>query len=103
MMDLGLFGIGIDLPPARPTRDLIVEAGGDPAVYESWRQIRVAGEDDHPSDMATRALDRALAEAGVPASALRLVVSSGVSRDYVPSWSLATEVMRRVGAPTSCL
>jgi 3-oxoacyl-[acyl-carrier-protein] synthase III len=102
-MALGIFGIGIELPPRRDTRSLIAECGGDPSQFGGWRNICIADEADHPSDMAARALRQALAAAAIPPSKLRLLLSVGVSRDYPPSWSLATEVMRLVSAPATCI
>jgi 3-oxoacyl-[acyl-carrier-protein] synthase III len=53
--------------------------------------------------MASRALEAALQEAGVLPQELRLVVATGVSRDYPPSWSMATEAMRILKIPHTCL
>src|SRR6185436_20963669 len=63
---------------------------------------RVAGDDEHPSGMAAQALARALARAGISSEHLSLVVSCGVSRDYPPSWSVATEVIRVHELGASC-
>lgn len=71
--------------------------------YTGWDHIRVAGPDDHPGAQATAAVRGALALAQLAAADLRLVVSVGVSRDFPPSWSVSTEVMRELGAPTTCL
>ena len=100
---LGLYGVGIYLPPSCGTRDLVASAGGDLSKFSGWENVSRAAEDDHPSTMATTALRRALEDAGVEARDLALVISGGVSRDYLPSWSIATEAMRLIGAPQSCL
>jgi 3-oxoacyl-[acyl-carrier-protein] synthase III len=53
--------------------------------------------------MCAQSLRQALDESGVEAADLTIVVSVGMSRDYLPSWSLATEAMKLVGAPSTCL
>ncbi len=100
---LEVLGVGLALPPARKIRDLVREAGGDPAIHEGWEHACIASAGDHPSTLASSALAAALNEAGVAASQLALVLGVGVSRDYPPSWSLATEMMRLHGAPDACL
>jgi 3-oxoacyl-[acyl-carrier-protein] synthase III len=44
-----------------------------------------------------------LEKAGVAPGELRLVVFSGSSRDYIPSWSVSNEIMRLCGASDECL
>jgi 3-oxoacyl-[acyl-carrier-protein] synthase III len=53
--------------------------------------------------MGAKALRRAMESASCREEDLALVLFVGVSRDYLPSWSTATEVMRLVGIPGSCL
>jgi 3-oxoacyl-[acyl-carrier-protein] synthase III len=104
MLDiLDILGIGLVLPPVRKVRDLVREAGGDPDVHHGWEHACVAAGDDHPSAIAAAALTTALQEARINAAQLSLVLAVGVSRDYLPSWSMATEVMRLHGAPKTCL
>jgi len=100
---LDLLGIGTYLPTARPVRDLVLAANGDPAGYDGWPFARVASDEEQPSVMAAAALTSALERARIAASKLSLVVSCGCSRDYLPSWSVATEVMRLLSAPRTCL
>ena len=100
---LELLGIGLVLPPARKVRDLVRDAGGDPAIHEGWDQVCIANPEDHPSTIAAAALAAALEEADIEAAQLDLVLAVGVSRDYPPSWSLATEVMRLHGSAETCL
>lgn len=91
------------LPPAHRVDALVEAAGGDPSLHTGWLRTRVAEETDHPSNLAAAALDEALAATGIPASKLDLVIYSGVSRDYPPSWSVAHAVMRRVGVGRDAL
>jgi 3-oxoacyl-[acyl-carrier-protein] synthase III len=100
---LAILGAGVYLPPAQPTRTIAAELGADTTRFKGWDHIRVALDDDHPSTMSAAALRDALGEAGVDASELALVVFAGMSRDYLPSWSVATEVMRLCGVPSSCV
>lgn len=100
---LSVLGVGLWLPPAHSVRERVVAAGGDPDGYEGWEHVCIAEGEDHPSTMAAAALERALSEAQIPKSELRLVISAGVSRDYVPSWSMAAEVMRLHDLPSSCI
>ena len=95
---LAILGIGLELPPAVRVSEYAASKGADASFYKGWeRACHVRGDQDQPSTLGAEALRRALARSGVPAQALRAVVFTGVSRDYLPSWSVATEVMRLVG------
>ena len=76
-------------------------AGVDLSDYGGWPVYCRAAPDDHPSTMATRTLRACLDRAGVAPAELDLVIYAGVSRDFLASWSVATEVVRGVGA--SCV
>ncbi|GAA1846059.1 hypothetical protein GCM10009736_10280 [Actinomadura bangladeshensis] len=99
---MDIVGVGVDLPEPVDVRELA--AGRDAPVegYCGWTSACHAGPDDHPSTMGTRALDRALAY-GLVAADLRLVVYCGAARDYQPSWSVSTEIMRLTEATEACL
>lgn len=100
---LSVLGTGIYLPPAHSVREVAAAAGADPGNYQGWTNVCHALPDDHPGSMGTTALQAALAEAGVAGSELRLVLYAGISRDYLPSYSIATEVMAACGAGERCL
>jgi 3-oxoacyl-[acyl-carrier-protein] synthase-3 len=100
---LGITGVGVDLPEPVDVRAFAAARGAPVDGYRGWKWACHAGPDDHPSTMGARALDRALADARIPAADLRLVVYCGASRDYPPSWSVATEIMRLTGATDQCL
>jgi 3-oxoacyl-[acyl-carrier-protein] synthase III len=53
--------------------------------------------------MGAAALRHALAHGEVAPEDVRLVVFTGSSRDYVPSWSVSSEVMRLAGLSDRCL
>lgn len=96
---LAIEGLGLALPPTYEVADLVAQARGELAGYAGWPRCHLAGEGEHPAEMASRALVLALAEAHTDVGALSLILSVSVSRDYPPSWSVATEVARLAGAP----
>ena len=100
---LDILGIGLDIPPATDTRALCRLAGADTTGFRGWDQVCIAREDEHPSTLGAAALRAALADAGVSPADLSIVVSAGMSRDYLPSWSLSTEVMKAAGTGPATL
>lgn len=100
---LSILGTGVYLPPARPVHDVVREAGQDPSGHQGWEHCCHALDADHPSTMGARALRRALENAGVDPAELKLLLFAGMSRDYLPSWSVATEIMEACGAEARCM
>jgi 3-oxoacyl-[acyl-carrier-protein] synthase III len=100
---LAILSVGVKVPRCQSVRSLVASLGGDSSEYQGWEHVCIAEDDDHPSTMAAHALEQALRRSEVAAAALKLVIFAGVSRDYVPSWSVATEVMRLCGVPSTCL
>lgn len=95
---LSILGIGLDLPPAVSIREYAKSKGADVSFYKGWNNVcHVRNDDDQPSTFGARAFAAALADSGVAKEDIRLVIFTGVSRDYVPSWSVATEVMKLSG------
>lgn len=94
---LAILGVGTDLPCAVDVRKLVEGHGGDISRYRGWEMACHGGRDDHPSTLGERALRHALTQGGVPAAELKLVIYCGASRDYPPSWSVSTEIMRLCG------
>ena len=103
---LAVLGVGAELPPPVDVRD-IARAGGarpeDVDGYTGWDRACHAAPDEHPSTLGARALAKALTHGNVPADELRLVLYTGSSRDYVPSWSVSNEIMHANGASNRCL
>lgn len=103
---LAVLGVGTELPPTLDVR-AVARAGGarpeDVDGYTGWDRACHAAPDDHPSSLGARALATALADSGVAAGELRLVLFTGSSRDYVPSWSVSNEIMHANGASNRCL
>jgi 3-oxoacyl-[acyl-carrier-protein] synthase-3 len=100
---LDILGVGLEIPPATDTRTLCRLAGADTSEFRGWDNVCVAREDEHPSTMGAAALRAALDDAGISAADLGIVVSAGMSRDYLPSWSLSTEIMKAAGTRPAAL
>jgi len=100
---LSLLGIGLYLPPTVDMREYTLAQGGDVSLYRGWERACHAGPEDHPSTMGAQALEQAIQKSGVPRDDIRMVIYSGASRDYVPSWSVSTEVMKLCGLSANCL
>ena len=100
---LAIHAVGLHLPEPRSVIELAAAAGGDVDAYTGWSSIRMGCADDHPATLASRALTDALTRAGLEGADLKLVVSAGMSREYLGSWSVAAEVMRMHGLPSSCM
>jgi 3-oxoacyl-[acyl-carrier-protein] synthase III len=100
---LDILGVGLDIPPATDTRELCRLAGADTTEFRGWDRVCVARQDEHPSTMGAAALRAALDDGGIAPADLGIVVSAGMSRDYLPSWSLSTEIMKTAGTRPSAL
>lgn len=100
---LSILGLGTELPPAVDVRELARAQGADTSRYFSWDRVCRARPDDQPSTMASTAFRKALADSGIEPEGISLVIFAGVSRDYLPSWSVATEVMRLNGLSDYCI
>jgi 3-oxoacyl-[acyl-carrier-protein] synthase-3 len=100
---LSILGTGLYLPPARSIREMSAAVGAETDSYNGWDNGGVAKDDDHPSTMGAQVLREALNRSGVDPAQLSLVISAGMSRDYLPSWSVAAECMRLVGVRQTCL
>lgn len=103
MTPLSILGIGLYLPPSVDVLEIARAHGGDTTDYRGWPRTVHALEGDQPSTMGARALRQALEASGVPPNDLKLVIFSGLSRDYLPSWSVSTEVMKLCGLSANCL
>jgi 3-oxoacyl-[acyl-carrier-protein] synthase III len=98
---LSILGLGLFLPPAGSVREMAKAVGVDTSQYEGYENACIAGAEDHPSTMAASALKSAMVKSRISPSQIRLVLSCGVSRDYLPSWSIANEVMRLLDFPST--
>jgi 3-oxoacyl-[acyl-carrier-protein] synthase-3 len=84
-------------------REVVLEAGQDPSGHQGWDNCCHALAEDHPSTMGATALRKALEDANVDPAELKLVLFAGMSRDYLPSWSVATEIMQACGTGVHCM
>lgn len=100
---LSILGTGVYLPPSRPVKEVVTEAGQDPSGHKGWNNCCHALTNDQPSTMGTTALRSALDDAGVEPGELKLLLFAGMSRDYLPSWSVATEIMKATGTEAHCM
>ena len=100
---LSILGTGIYLPPASPIREFVSAAGGESEIYNGWAKSCHALDDDHPSTMGAAALRKALTDTNIDPLELKLVIFAGMSRDYLPSWSVAMDIMKTCGASPACL
>ena len=102
-MALSILSIGTFRPGSQSVDDLIARAGGDVSKHTGWKQIGVANGDEHPSTMGMSALNAAMKEAGIGPADLRLVLSTGTTSDFPPSWSVANELMRLSKVQSTCV
>lgn len=100
---LTILGSGVSLPRSQPTRDVAAALGADTEGFRGWDHIGLADSSEHPSTMGAAALAAALDTTGTDAADLTLVIAASMSRDYLPSWSVSTEVMRLVGCSDRAL
>ena len=57
----------------------------------------VAGNNDHPSDMAAKALERAINAGGIAREDIELVIFTGIGRDYPDPWVVSFGVIEQLG------
>jgi 3-oxoacyl-[acyl-carrier-protein] synthase III len=82
----------------RSTTEAAKAADLDVSGFKGWPYYHVANDDEHPSSMGAQALKMALADAQLEADSLDFILFTGMSRDYLPSWSVATEIAKLVDA-----
>ncbi len=97
----GIISIGTDFPAyTMSIAEIAKKHNYDEEFLKHSLQLktkRVATRDDeHPSDMATRACRNALDCANISADKVGLVIYTGLSRDYLPAWSAAMAVMNNL-------
>ena len=102
LSSLSISGVGIYLPPTQSVVERASKFGANTQDYQGYQYVSIAKDEDHPSSMAVTALRKAMENAKVSSSQIKLLISCGISRDYLPSWSLATEVMQLLSFPPGC-
>lgn len=101
-MNVGIAGFGTYFPPRVQTAAEIAWLTDIPEAVLREKmgivQRHIAGDDDSVTAMATRAAERALAMAGVPAERVRLVISHGSEHKDHLVWNAASKIMHNLGA-----
>lgn len=102
MTDIGIVGIGTYFPAQVETAEQVAALTGIPAqvLYEKMgiRQRHVAGVADTVSAMASEAARAALADAGVSAEKVGVVISHGSEHKDHVVWNAAAKIQHNVGA-----
>lgn len=102
MTSVGIVGFGTYFPPTVETAaDLAPRTDIPQAVLREKmgiRQRHIAGPDDSVTVMATRAAEKTLAMAGVPASAVNVLISHGSEHKDHLVWNAAAKIAHNLGA-----
>jgi 3-oxoacyl-[acyl-carrier-protein] synthase-3 len=101
-MHVGILGLGIYLPPRRLDAAALAAATGVPeaVVAEKFgvRSKPVAGPEDSTSDLGFKAAAAALADAGIAAEKIDLVIWCGAQHKDYPCWLAGLNIAHRLGA-----
>ncbi len=101
-MTVGIVGFGTYFPPRVQTAAELARMTDIPEAVLREKmgivQRHIAGDDDTVTAMASRAAERALAMAGVPAERIKLVISHGSEHKDHLVWNAASKIMHNVGA-----
>ncbi len=99
---VGIVGFGTYFPAAIQTAADLVEITGIPeAVLREKmgiRQRHIASDEETVTYMASRAAEKALAQAGVSAEQIKLVISHGSEHKDHLVWNAASKIQQNVGA-----
>jgi 3-oxoacyl-[acyl-carrier-protein] synthase III len=98
----GFLSVGLSLPAKRMSVEAIAKDYGYEENYlKSVLELQekpVADKDDeHPSDLAQRAVENAINAYGINKDQIGMLIYCGLSRDYLPAWNVAIEVIGRLG------
>lgn len=95
-------GLGVYVPEGRANAAHIAAASGLPPTVVADKlgivEKSIAGADDHPTAMAVRAARQALAEAGVAAATVDVVISMTEEYKEYPVWTSGIKLAHDVGA-----
>lgn len=59
------------------------------------------GSEEHPSDFAFRSAKKAILKSDIKTEKIGLVIFTGISRDYLPSWSVSLDIAGRLKIPNA--
>lgn len=100
--NVGIIGIGTYFPEAVETADEVALLTGIPAevLREKMgiRQRHIAGESDSISEMASKAAQQAITDAGIAADRINVVISHGSEHKDHVVWNAAAKIQHNVGA-----
>jgi 3-oxoacyl-[acyl-carrier-protein] synthase-3 len=99
---IGVAGVGVYLPDRFMTSQEISELSGIPAgvIEDKMGIVRkpIPGEDDHSCEMGIKAARKAIADAGIDAGDIDLVIYIGEEHKEYPVWTAALRLQEAVGA-----
>ena len=101
--DIGVLAVGTALVRGRVSEaELAAKYGFDRQLIADRlglvQKCVATGEDEHPSDLGTRAARRALDALGAKSDDVGMILYVGTSRDRMGSWCGAIEIARRLEA-----
>ena len=99
--NFGIHSIGVSLPEKRISLEELCETY---SIDFSTAKTKVnfvtkciaSRDDEHPSDFCYQASLDALKKLNLNKDDIGLVIYTGVSKDYLPSWTMAIEIIRRL-------
>lgn len=101
-MDVGIIGMGTYLPQERVTAQELARATGIPesVIIEKFgvKEKPVAGAKETTAYMGLKAAEQALAEAGIHAEAIDLVIWCGAQHKDYPCWLAGLYAAHQLGA-----
>jgi 3-oxoacyl-[acyl-carrier-protein] synthase-3 len=101
-MTVGIVGFGTSFPARVQTAAELARMTDIPEAVLREKmgivQRHIASDADTVTAMASRAAERALAMAGVPAERIRLVISHGSEHKDHLVWNAASKIMHNIGA-----
>lgn len=97
----GLLSVGVSLPKERiSVEDLALQNGYEPQFLKQALSLVekpiARGEDEHPSDLAEKAVKNAIEALGISKDDIGLLIYAGLSRDFLPAWNVSTELLHRL-------
>jgi 3-oxoacyl-[acyl-carrier-protein] synthase-3 len=100
LVKAGIAGIGIYIPEEKVDTKIEAEKADLPEkVFQSIgiKTIHKAPDNEHPSDMAIKAANKAIEDAGVSVEDIDLSIVVGIFKDYY-RWKMSNKVKHEIGA-----
>ena len=96
----GILGIGIYIPPEKVDTKIEAKKANLPEdVFKNIgiKTIHKASENEHPSDLATKAAKMAITDANISAEKIDLIIAVGIFKDYY-RWKMSNKIKYDIGA-----